>query len=181
MRRPAILSLAALAMAALAASTVADLPLRLIWNATASVPLGLYSVQRAGTLEIGDLVVVMPPAPLARFMVERGYVGADVPLLKHVAGLPSQQVCRSGATVTVDGAVLGEALPRDRLGRDLPDWQGCRTLRDGEVFFMNHDVRDSLDGRYFGPLPAESAVGHARPLWTDAGSDGRREWRAPPS
>lgn len=165
MKRPVILLLAAMGLASLAAPSVVVLPAWLIWNASASVPLGLYRVERPTGLEIGDLVAVMPPEPLAAFMVTRGYIGADVPLLKQVAALPGQRVCRSGATITVDGVALGEALPRDRLGRDLPDWQGCRLLQDGEIFLMNREVRDSLDGRYFGPLPADAVIGMARPIW----------------
>jgi type IV secretory pathway protease TraF len=44
---------------------------------------------------------------------------------------------------------------------------------------MNWDVWDSLDGRYFGPIPKNSIVGRALPLWTDEGGDGRDLWRAP--
>ena len=29
---------------------------------------------------------------------------------------------------------------------------------------MNWEVRDSLDGRYFGPLPASAVIGRATPL-----------------
>ena len=74
---------------------------------------------------------------------------------------------------------MGEALARDRRGRELPVWQGCRTLRASEIFLMNWDVQDSLDGRYFGPIPKNSIVGRALPLWTDEGGDGRYLWRAP--
>ena len=177
MKRPAILLFVAMGLASLAAPSVAVLPAWLIWNASASVPLGLYWVERPIGLEIGDLVVVMPPAPLAAFMVTRGYIGEDVPLLKHVAGLPGQRVCRSGATVTVDDIVLGEALPRDRLYRDLPDWQGCRLIQDGEVFLMNREVQDSLDGRYFGPLPADAVIGQARPIWVTSDAAEHRDGR----
>jgi type IV secretory pathway protease TraF len=110
-------------------------------------------------------------------MVTRGYIGADVPLLKHVAGLPGQRVCRSGATVTVDDIVLGEALPRDRLDRDLPDWQGCRLIQDDEIFLMNPEVRDSLDGRYFGPLPADAVIGKARQIWVTSDAAEPRDGR----
>src|SRR5690606_34287394 len=67
----------------------------------------------------------------------------------------------------------------DRVGRDLPVWQGCRVIGDSEIFLMNGQVRDSLDGRYFGPIPASSVIGRAIPLWTDEEGDGRHEWRAP--
>mgnify|MGYP002142929463 CR=1 FL=1 len=50
---------------------------------------------------------------------------------------------------------------------------------DGQLFLMNWEVRDSLDGRYFGPIPADSVIGRAVPLWTDEEGVGRYEWRAP--
>ena len=153
-------------------------PTRLVWNVSASAPIGLYAIDPPGDLTVTDLVAVDPPEPLADFMVERGYIGRGVPLLKRVLGLPGQRVCRSGATITVDNVEMGAALERDRMGRDLPVWQGCRIIRDGELFLMNWDIRDSLDGRYFGPVPASSVIGRALPLWTDEEGDGRYEWRA---
>ena len=103
---------------------------KLIWNATASAPIGFYTIAPADQLEVPELVVVMPPEPLADFMVERGYVGRGVPLLKRVLGLPGQRVCRSRDLITVDGIEMGEALDRDRLGRPLPVWHGCRVVAD---------------------------------------------------
>ena len=73
----------------------------------------------------------------------------------------------------------GDALDRDRRGRPLPVWQGCRLVANGELFLMNWQVRDSLDGRYFGPLPATAVIGRATPLYTDEDGDGRFVWRAP--
>ena len=102
-----------------------------------------------------------------------------MPLLKRVAGLPGQRVCRSGRTITVDGHAIGDALDRDRRGRELPIWQGCRVIADDELFLMNWQVRDSLDGRYFGPLPTSSVIGRATPLYTDEDGDDRFVWRAP--
>jgi type IV secretory pathway protease TraF len=97
MSRRHILAVSMLAVGTLVATAVADLPTRLIWNATASAPIGFYTVAPADTLEVPELVVIMPPEPLAeQFMVERGYVGRGVPLLKRVLGLPGQRVCRSG-------------------------------------------------------------------------------------
>lgn len=157
-----------------------DIAPRLIWNASASVPVGFYTLRDEPQPLVGDLVVVEPPESLATFMIERGYIAPGVPLLKHIAALPGQRVCRLRSTITVDGAETGEALERDRMGRDLPVWQGCRVISDGEIFLMNWDVRDSLDGRYFGPIPASSVIGRAVPLWTDEAGDGRYEWRAMP-
>jgi conjugative transfer signal peptidase TraF len=140
---------------------------RLIWNASASVPIGLYAVRPAGALHVDELLVVMPPEPLATFLDERRYLPQGVPLLKHVLALPGQTVCRSDRTITVDGVTMGDALDRDHLGRPLPIWHGCRVVGAGNVFLMNRQSGDSLDGRYFGPLPTTTVVGRADPLWTD--------------
>ena len=138
---------------------------KLLWNASASVPIGLYAVHSDAALHIGELLVVTPPEPLATFLDERRYLPKGVPLLKHVIALPGQTVCRSGITIGVDGIAIGEALDRDHLGRPLPVWQGCRVIAMGEVFLMNRQAETSLDGRYFGPIPVTSIVGRADPLW----------------
>lgn len=179
MTRRRTLTVTALAVLGIAAASAVETPLRLIWNATASAPIGFYTVEPTDRIEVPELVAIMPPEPLAAFMVERGYVARGVPLLKRVVGLPGQQVCRIGRTITVDDVEMGEALERDRIGRDLPVWQGCRVIGDGQLFLMNWDVRDSLDGRYFGPIPASSVIGRALPLWTDPEGDGRYDWRTP--
>ena len=164
---------------AVAISAFVEMPRRLIWNASASAPIGLYAVQPPDGIEITDLAVVVPPEPVVGFLSSNGYVPRGVPLMKRLLALPGQRVCRENLLITVNGIAMGTARERDSRGRDLPNWQGCRTLRDGEVFLMNWQSADSLDGRYFGPLPASSIVGRATPLWTDEDGDGYFRWRAP--
>ncbi len=178
MTRTGLLIATALATIGVSVPAVAPMPVKLIWNASASAPVGFYTTAPVGALELNELVAVMPPAPLAQFMVARGYVGAGVPLLKRVLGLPGQRVCRSGRTLAVDGLEVGEALERDRMGRELLVWRGCRTIAPAELFLMNRGVGDSFDGRYFGPLPAAAVIGRALPLFTDEDGDGRFVWRA---
>ncbi len=179
MTRLGLITVTALAVIGVSYPGLAPMPTKLIWNASASAPIGFYTIAPAGNLEVPDLVAVMPPAPLAHFMVARGYVGRGVPLLKHVLGLPGQRVCRTGRTITINGMEMGDALERDRMGRAMPVWQGCRTIATGELFLMNGGVRDSFDGRYFGPLPAGAVIGRAIPLFTDEDGDGRFVWRSP--
>lgn len=167
-----------LAAMSFAITSYVSLPLRLVWNASASVPIGLYDLNPALHLSVGDLVAVMPDKPLADFVVERGYIGPGAPLMKHVAALPGQQVCRIGNAVTVDAVPFGDALNHDRRGRPLPTWQGCQRVADGDIFVMNPDVPDSLDGRYFGPIPRRTVIGKATPLYTDEDGDGRFVWHA---
>lgn len=138
---------------------------RLIWNASASVPLGLYAAAPADSIAQGDLVLVSPPEALATFLAERGYVARGVPLLKHIAALPPQVVCAIGDTIMVDGVTVTRRRSTDRLGRQLPSWEGCHTLEPWQVLLLNAAEPDSLDGRYFGPLPRTSIVARLRPIW----------------
>lgn len=142
----------------------ADQAPRLVFNATASAPTGFYAVT-PGRFAESDLVVVVPPPPLARWMAARGYLPANVPLMKTLAAGEGRHVCARDDQVLVHGAPLARMRSRDALGRSLPKFRACRRLEVGEVLLINA-AADSLDGRYFGPLPASTIVGRARPLWT---------------
>jgi conjugative transfer signal peptidase TraF len=142
---------------------------RFVWNASESLPIGLYSVEPVGQLTVTNLVVATPPQPLAAFLAQRGYLPFGVPLIKRILALPGQSVCRNERTISVDGIEMGTALAHDRLGRALPVWQGCQAISQGEIFLMNWDEPASLDGRYFGPIPFSAIIGRAKPLWTFEG------------
>ena len=119
------------------------------------------------SLGLGDLVVVRPPPTLAAFLAGGGYLPWGVPLLKQVAALGGEGVCREGAHIVIDGTQVAEALARDHRGRALPQWNGCVTLADDQVFLLNAERPDSLDGRYFGPLKLSTVIGRATPVWTE--------------
>jgi conjugative transfer signal peptidase TraF len=137
-----------------------------VWNASESVPIGLYGVHPVDGLKVTDLVVAMPPEPLATLLAAGGYLPRGVPLIKRILALRSQTVCRNDLLISVDGIEMGAARERDHRGRPLPVWRGCRVLGQGQVFLMNWDEPASLDGRYFGPIPSSAIVGRAEPLWT---------------
>jgi conjugative transfer signal peptidase TraF len=159
--------LTTLGAAVLVVSTIAAKPAPVyIWNASKSVPIGLYQLHRTDRLSVTQLVAVQPPEPLATFLADRRYLPRGIPLLKRVLALPGQTVCRDQLVVTVDKIEMGAARVHDSRGRPLPVWQGCRVIADGEVFLMNWQSADSLDGRYFGALPTSAIIGTAAPLWT---------------
>ena len=149
-------------------STIGGATPHYIWNASNSVPIGLYRVQPATRLAVTELVAVQPPDLLAAFLDLNGYLPIGVPMLKRVLALPGQTVCRNALTIAIDGIDVGQAHERDGRGRPLPAWHGCRVIADGDIFVMNWQSADSLDGRYFGPLPASAVIGRAVPVWTDA-------------
>lgn len=168
MKRGAMMLVAMLGGVASLVSTIGPKPVPLyIWNVSRSVPPGLYRVRPPDTLFVTELVAVQPPEPLATFLAGGGYLPRGVPMLKRVLALPGQTVCRNATTITVDTIGIGEARERDGRGRPLPVWQGCRVIAEGELFLMNWQSADSLDGRYFGPIQASAVIGRALPIWTD--------------
>lgn len=160
--------LTTLAAATVGLSSIGERPVpRYLWNASQSVPIGLYRLRPIGRLVVTELVVVRPLEPIATFLADGNYLPRNVPMLKRVLALPGQTVCREHLTITVDGIAMGVARERDTRGRPLSVWQGCRVVAAGEVFLMNWQSADSLDGRYFGVLPANAILGRAEPVWTN--------------
>lgn len=137
---------------------------RLLFNTTASAPVGFYWVDGAKP-KVGDLVVVRPPQPLAWWLAQRGYLPVNVPLLKTLAAMAGSRVCGARGVIAIDGQVVGQARARDHGGRRLPAFEGCRTLAEDEIFLFNAAAPASLDSRYFGPLRRRDMVGRVRPLW----------------
>jgi conjugative transfer signal peptidase TraF len=147
-------------------STINEPAPQFLWNVSDSVPTGLYRLRPIGRLAVTELVAVLPPEPTATFLADGNYLPRNVPLLKRVLALPGQTVCREHLTITVDEIAMGIARERDGRDRPLPVWQGCRVIASRQVFLMNWQSADSLDGRYFGVLPMNAIIGKAAPLWT---------------
>jgi hypothetical protein len=67
------------AAVAVVSSTIGTKPVPWwVWNASESVPIGLYAVQPVDGFMVTDLVVAMPPEPLARLLAEGGYLPRGV-------------------------------------------------------------------------------------------------------
>lgn len=152
----------------------------LIWNVTASVPTGLYHIRGKASLHVGERVAIDPPPRLHTYLAKRGYLPSGVPLLKEIAALRGDTVCRAGLVIKINGQVAGFARALDRRERPLPVWQGCHNIAADEVFVMNRDAPGSFDGRYFGPLARTAVIGRASPVWTDEAGDGDHVWFARP-
>lgn len=142
---------------------------RWVWNETASVPVGLYRIQPTVPIRVGDIVAIRLPEREATLLATRGYLPFGVTLLKPVAALAGQSVCRNGAHITIDGKPVGDAKTVDHRGRLLPVWQGCQRLGARQVFVMNASVPTSLDSRYFGALPMDAVIGRAVPVHVRTG------------
>lgn len=146
--------------------TIALPPLpRLVWNASASAPIGLYAVSPGAALKRGDMVVAWLPAEARQLAASRHYLPRNVPLVKRVAGIAGDMVCAVDRMVTLNDRPVAVRRDADAAGRPLPAWQGCVRLAPGMVFLLMTETPDSFDGRYFGPTLGQDVIGRATPLW----------------
>jgi conjugative transfer signal peptidase TraF len=163
MSRRGVLAVGVLGIGALAWSPPTP---RLVWNATASAPIGLYRLELRGSIARGDLVFATLPDSARRLAASRGYLPSNVPLVKRVEALAGDRICAAGDGIIVNERVVARRLPADGQGRPLPAWQGCRTLAATEILLLTESVPDSFDGRYFGPIGTDHILGRLVPLWT---------------
>jgi conjugative transfer signal peptidase TraF len=161
LQRCAIIALGFVAVAALAS------PSRLargtlVWNYTPSLPVGLYRIS-SFDWGGGDLIAAKPTGHLAEVLSDARVIEPGRLLLKRVAGVPGDRVCRSALSITINGAEAALALSTDARGNVLPSWSGCRALEQGQVFLLG-DHTASFDGRYFGPSRAADIIGRVTPV-----------------
>ena len=147
---------------ALAVASAVNLPKKLIYNASESAPVGFYWVDE-GAISRDDHVYAHVPERVRKFVVERGYLPPDVPLVKRVVGLNGDRICRVGNEIFLNGAAVATAKERDGLGRQMPRWHGCHILSEQLVFLLQ-DHPQSFDSRYFGPVDRRLIIGRATPL-----------------
>jgi conjugative transfer signal peptidase TraF len=157
---------------ALALTLLFPPPPVLVWNASASAPIGLYYVdswkrfdQQTVDIEIDDMVVAWPPKAAGALAADRHYLPSGVPLIKRVAAIDHDVVCGDGDHITINGGWIVPRRKIDANGRALPWWQGCSVLQEGELFLMMEEHPASFDGRYFGITAPQDVIGKATLIW----------------
>jgi len=135
-------------------------PLAII-NETSSMQKGLYvRTGNATDLKVGEIVALPMPKNAKDYLVDKLGYPTDTLLIKRVAALPGDIVCRQTDTLTVGGKML-QAKARDRRGNVLPNWQGCYKLSNERIFIQG-DRPGSFDSRYFGPVSRHALSGTYR-------------------
>lgn len=133
----------------------------LLVNETASLPRGVYR-RTDEPIDRGAIVALRPPLEARGYLAELG-APPRARLLKRVVATRGELVCRSGRLVTWPRGVV-TALTRDRLGRPLLEWSGCRRLASDQILVLG-DSAPSFDSRYFGPVRTAAVEGVYREVW----------------
>jgi conjugative transfer signal peptidase TraF len=139
---------------------------RLVWNASASAPIGLYVISPGAALNSGEMVIARTPILWRRLADRRHYVPAGVPLVKRVAAVAGDDVCADGPAIFINGKWAAGRYATDKKGRRMPWWTGCVRLRQNQYFVLMPEAPASFDGRYFGISDGRDIIGRARLLWS---------------
>lgn len=92
--------------------------------------------------------------PMPSLADTRGYLPASAVLIKPVAALAPDLVCRSGAIIT------SRCTTPDVPGRPMSQWNSCHRIEHEQLFVVADDPH-SFDSRYFGLIDARQVVGTA--------------------
>jgi signal peptidase I len=129
-----------------------------ILNETPSMARGAYvRVGEVAELKRGDIIALPMNSASRNYLVKKLGYPKDTMLIKRVAGLAGDLVCRRDSQVTINKRTL-VAARSDRQGNLLPAWNGCRVLSSDEVFLLG-DHPASFDSRYFGPVSRSELAG----------------------
>ena len=163
-RRLGLAALAGCVAIPVAACAIWKPPTLLVWNASASAPVGLYRLESGKDLLRGEMVVAWTPGPARLLAARRRYLPANVPLVKRVAAVAGDRICAAGSNVSINGRPVAMRQGLDAAGRSMPWWNGCRDLRAGEYLLLM-DSPASFDGRYFGITREADLLGRAMLIW----------------
>ena len=137
---------------------------RLLYNTSASAPVGWYRLYADRPITRDQLVAAYAPRKANEIAIERQYLPSDIPLIKTVWAVGGERVCHAERVVSVAGRPPLVVLSHDSRGRALPSMDGCYKLSKDEVFLVSTDVQTSFDSRYFGPVLRTDVIGPVRYL-----------------
>jgi len=150
------------------------------------VPIQAFKLPGLRAPRIGDIVVVRTP------------LDRRVPYVKRVVAVGGQTVEVRDKVLYIDGVAQPdppERHPADHLlyPRGIPvygipptlgsrDNWGPLQVPDGQIFLMGDNRDNSVDSRFFGPIPVTDVLGLARLVyfsWDASGDAGLHPWERP--
>ena len=126
-------------------------PFLLIYNASGSVPIGLYATNGGRVPRRNRLMLVALPDPWRQFAAARGYLPLNVLALKRVVAGPGDVICARKLRIFLNGRFVASRAKVDAMHRPMPTWAGCSRL-DTDQWFLLNPAAQSFDSRYFGPV-----------------------------
>jgi len=137
----------------------------LTYQISASMPRGFYLIKPAEKIKRGDIIVFYPPKKIATFLLQHKWIAPDKLLMKHVAAITGDYVCKHNATIFINHKKVAHITHYYAPGKPLPSKPFCTTLKKNQYLALSTKIKRSFDGRYFGPIDKKTIVGKAVKLF----------------
>ena len=110
-------------------------PVLLVWNASASAPVGLTGSSR-GCRSARRHGGCLDSRAGSSARGETSLLPANVPLVKQRRGRRRRPRLRGPQVISINGRPVAAREASDTRGRPMPWWNGCRNLRRQEYFLL---------------------------------------------
>lgn len=137
---------------------------KLLYNPSASAPIGWYQLEQSSTLQLGDQVAAYAPDWARKLADDRRYLPYVYPMIKTIVANGGTEVCASNGLISVPNYPDIQTLSQDSLGRDMPQLSGCSTLKPDEYFLISPNQKFGFDSRYFGEVAVADILGKVKYL-----------------
>lgn len=142
-------------------------------NITRSLPLGIYRLEEAQNIKIGDIVQFQLEEKEMKFLKERGYLPeiADT-LLKIVAANKETakkiHIEENGLfpILYIENKNWGPIFKKDSKGRNIPSLSLEEIRPEEGEYLLLSPIFKSYDGRYWGSISEDRILHKAVPIFT---------------
>lgn len=138
---------------------------RITYQASKSMTKGLYLIRPAKSFHRNDIALFRPPIQIRSYMVNAHWIPKNSWMLKKIWGLPGDLVCWEGNYLQINNKKIrllkSEIKKHQYLENYLPTLKGCHELQKDQYLLLSNKVKNSFDGRYFGPTNKSQILGKA--------------------
>lgn len=158
----------------------------IIFNATPSMPMGFYKIDRVKGhllhLHDNQIILLCPPSPADNPAMKQAIsdhwlirspkshcIDHVVPFLKKIAAQSGQSVQVSMTGLAVDNHMLPRTAiePRAKNGtRIIHEKIGLYSVMKGQIWVYDNSSPWAYDSRYWGPISKLNVIAKARPVLT---------------
>ncbi|MCF6808162.1 signal peptidase I [Thiotrichales bacterium 19S9-12] len=136
-----------------------NVDIRLRYQASKSMPQGLYLQYPSAEYKVGDNIIFYPEQLVEKLMLDRGWISYYQPLLKSIVAQKGDTVCIKNNQLLINKKSHGSVYLVDSKGRKLPRVNICRELQADEFWVQGKSSDHSFDSRYFGVVTQKQIEG----------------------
>lgn len=137
----------------------------LTYQVTASMPKGFYFIRPSKHYRRRDIVLFKPPENFLNFLLQKKWLPKHGLMLKYAVGIPGDYVCQDAKWIYINSHKFAPIYQEYKPGKKLPNTNFCGELKKHQFLLMSTKLKNSFDGRYFGPVNDDRIIGRAKFLF----------------